>query len=144
VHCRGLSAAQQLKGSRIVFRNVVDVEVSIRVRRVNDALRPIDDRQRSKSQKIEFDEPDRLNVVLVELGNELRAAVFTIQRSEVRQLPGRDNDAAGVLARIAREAFQRSREVNNRRHLLVIAVHRRELFRLLQRLLKGHADFKWN
>ena len=47
-----------------------------------------------------------------------------------------------MLACVANESFKRHRKVNNGRHFFVFPIHRGELFRIFQRLLKRHADLE--
>jgi len=88
------------------LRNSIDVEMCIHMRCVDNALCPIDDRQGPETEKIKLDQAYRFNVILVELRDDLRAAVFAIQRSEVGQSPGRDHHTAGVFSGVACQALE--------------------------------------
>ncbi|MGY3265120.1 hypothetical protein ACVWZN_001193 [Lysobacter sp. HA35] len=103
---------------RVVQRQRGDVErfdAFLRASNVDRLHRPIDDRERAQAEEVELDQADRFDVVLVELRDRIAAAtafvVFREQRAEVRQRRWRDHHAARVLARVAREVFERHREI---------------------------------
>ena len=127
----------------VVHRDRRDIELAIRLQRIDGLHGPVDDGQGLEAQEIELDEPGRLDVVLVQLGDEVRATFLAVERRKVGQFRRRDDDAAGVLARVAGQALERLREVDDRGDVLVLAVHAGELVFLLgQRLVQGHADFE--
>ena len=141
-HRGSLRALQQPECLRIVHRHATDVERCVRVGRIDDAFRPVDYRERLQSEEVELDQADRLDIILVELRDQATAAVFTIKRRKIGELVRRDYDATGMLAGIPDQALQRFREVDNGGNLFVVAVHGRQLFRLLQCLVEGHADLE--
>ena len=67
---------------------------------------PIENRQRGQAQKVELDQPDVLDVVLVELRHRRVGAGLRIERTEVGELARRDQYAARVHADVAREALE--------------------------------------
>ena len=77
--------------------------------------RPVDDGERAQTEKVELDQADGLDVVLVELGDHALPAFFTVQRAEIGQHGRRDHHAAGVFAGVARQAFQRQRHIDDAR-----------------------------
>ena len=78
--------------------------------------RPVDDGQRAQAQEVELDQADRLDVVLVELGDRVATqaivVVFGEQRAEGVQWFGCDHHAAGVLAGVAGQVLQLARQVD--------------------------------
>ena len=59
-----------------------------------------------KPEKVELDEAGGLHVVLVELGDGRGTALFAVERREIREHRGCDHHAAGVGARVSRQAFE--------------------------------------
>ncbi len=141
-HGRSLSALQQPECLGVIHRHATDVEQCVRVGRVDDAFRPIDDRERLQSEEVELDQADRLDIVLVELRDQAAAAVFAVERRKIGEMIGRNHDAAGMLACVPDQALQRLRQIDDGGDLFVVAVHARQLFRLLQCLVEGHPDFE--
>ena len=78
--------------------------------------------ERGQAQKVELDQADRLHVVLVVLAHRRLAARLLVERTEVGQLAGRDQHAAGVHADVARQAFQLLRQLDQRAHLVFLAI----------------------
>ena len=85
-----------------------------------------------KAEEVELDEPDLLDVVLVELGHDARAAGLAVERGEVRQRGRRDDDAARMGAGIAREPLEPLREIDQVAHLVLGAVAARGLGLLIE------------
>ena len=81
--------------------------------------RPVEDRQRREAQEVELHEPDRLDVVLVELRQDRVRAGLHVQRAEIGELARRDQHAAGVHADVARQAFQLLGEFEQLPHFLL-------------------------
>ena len=88
--------------------------------------RPVDDRQRAQAEEVELHQPDRLDVVLVELRDRALAAavavVFGEQRAEVAQRGRGDHHAAGVLAGVAGQILEAAREVEQVADIVLAAV----------------------
>ncbi len=135
-------ALQQAKGPGVFERNAADIDELGACGLVDDPHGPVDDRQCLQAEEIELDETYSLDVVLVELRDDVRSAFFAIKRCKSRQLTGRDNYAARVLAGIAHQALQRSREIDDSRDFLVVAVHLGKLVGLGERPLERHADLE--
>ncbi len=68
--------------------------------------------ERAQAQEVELHQARRFDVVLVELRHDAAAGRIAVQRREVGQHRGRDDDAAGVHAGVARQAFERARQVD--------------------------------
>ena len=79
----------------------LDVEGRIRPRLVNDANGPVNDGQRAQAEKIELDQANRLDIVLIQLGNGVGATFFAVERRVLSEFLRCDDNAAGVLARVA-------------------------------------------
>jgi hypothetical protein len=141
-HRGSLRALQQPERLGIVHRHAADVERFVRVGRIDDAFRPIDDRERLQAEEVELDEANRFDIVLVELRDQAAAAVFTIERREIGELIRCNHNTTGMFARVPDQSLERLREVDDGGHLLVVAVHGRQFIGLLQCLVERHADFE--
>ena len=75
-HRRGLAGLQQLERRRIVQRNASMSSGFAGAPCIDGAHRPVDDGQRAQAQKVELDQPDGLDVVLVVLRNQSAAALL--------------------------------------------------------------------
>ena len=133
---------QQLERRRIAHRNASNVDWLASVFGVNNSHGPVDDGQRLQPEKVELDQSDRLDVILVELRNDIRGTFFAIKRCEVREVIRRDDNTAGMFAGIARESLERHCKINHRRNFFVILVHLGQFIGLLQCFFERHADFK--
>ncbi len=76
--------------------------------RSDDLHRPVDDRERAQAEEVELHEAGGFDVVLVELGDDVLRALFAVERRKVREHGGRDHDATGVLAGVARAGLRAS------------------------------------
>ncbi len=123
-HRGGVGVAQNLVGGRIVEAERHDVEVAlVLVELAHVAHGPVQDGQVAQAQEVELDQAGGFDVVLVELRH--RAVLLprlAIQRAEVGELAGRDQHAAGVHADVARQAFERLGQVDQRAHFLFLLV----------------------
>ena len=66
---------------------MTDIEIQIRVRRVHNTHRPVDDRQGLQAKEVELDEPYGLYIVLVELRDDVGPALLAIERRKIGQWP---------------------------------------------------------
>jgi len=126
----GLAALEQRVGRRIVGRQRGDVDgclAEFRAARVDRLDRPVDDRQRAQAEEVELDQPDRFDVVLVELRDQAFAAGFREHRRVVRQRAGCDDDAAGMAAGVARQVLELEREIDQLLDVLIGRIQRLEL-----------------
>ena len=124
-HGDRLRLLQQLVRRRVVQRQRGDVQrrlAGFRAARVDRFHRPVDDGQRAQAEEVELHQTDRLDIVLVVLGDHAAAAGFAVQRGEIGERGRRDHHAAGVLAGVAREVFQAQRQVDQRVGVLVLRV----------------------
>ena len=144
-HGRGAAVLQQLVGRSIVHRQHANIDRRLAGERalgIDVAHGPVDDRQRAQPQEVELDEPGRLDIVLVELRDRGRAAIFHVQRREIRQHRGRDHNATRMRAGVARQALERAGKIDQLMHLRIIRVEPRQLFFLLERLVERDADLE--
>ncbi len=84
-----LGVGQQLVRIRIIpgdGRYIDQRLAQLLVLGVNVLQGPIDNGQRAQSQKVELDQADRFDVVLVELGDQVIAVLVAIQRRKIGQL----------------------------------------------------------
>ena len=110
--------------------------------RIHELHGPVDDRQRPQPQEIELDEPDLLDVVLVELRDDAAGALFAVERAEIGQHRRGDHDAAGMRAGIARESLELLRQIDQVADLVLGAVAPRELRFLFQRIGERDAELE--
>ena len=145
-HASGLGAAQQGKGCRVVQRQRLDGECRRALGQgvVHRLHGPINDRQSLQAQEVELHQAGLLNVVLVELGNQPDPLIFTIQRHEVRQRRGRDDNAAGMAAHIPHNALELVGHVHDLDDFFALADEGPQLFAGLDRLGQCHAHLKRN
>ena len=68
-----------------------------------------------RPRKSNLTRPGGLDVVLVELRDDGRAALFAVERGEVGEHRRRDHHAAGVLAGVAHQALERAGQVDQPR-----------------------------
>ena len=96
----------------------------------------------AQAQKVELDEADLLDVVLIELRHRRRiAAGRLVDRAEIGDLARRDQNAAGVHADVTRQVLQPAGQVEQFADGFAIAIalhHFLELRLLLQRLGQRH------
>ena len=118
---RQLAAGEEIEDRRVVLGDRQDVEIRLGIAGVDDVHRPLDDRQRAQAEKIELDQPDLLEILHVQLGDDTLGVRHPEQGDIIRQRPRRDDDAASVLADIARQAFQQQAHVHDRAHILLLA-----------------------
>ena len=143
---RGRAAGlQELEGLRVVERQARKVNRRLargEAFRIDEPHRPVDDGERAKAEEVELDEPDLLDVVLVELGDDARAARFAVERGEVRERARRDHDAARVRAGVAGEALEPLRKLDEVAHLVLGAEAPRKLGLLLERVLERDPELE--
>ena len=77
--------------------------------RVDQALRDVDDGERLEAEEVELDEAGLLDVVLVVLGDVPVGLAVLEDRDVIPERAFADDDAGGVLAGVAREAFELDR-----------------------------------
>ncbi len=120
----GAPRAQQLESRTIIERQRTNLERRgpFRTRRVYGLDRPVDDGQCAQPEEIELHQANSLEPVLIELGHCRGFALHAVQRREIDDARRRDHHAAGVLAGIAHEAFQLSREVDKCANIVITLV----------------------
>ena len=74
--------------------------------RVDEAHGDVEHRQRLQAEEVELHEARLLDVVLVVLRDERAALLVAEDRHVVPERPLADDDARGVLARVARQALE--------------------------------------
>ena len=97
-----------------------------------------------RPRKSNFTRPTLLDVVLVELRHEAAAGVVDVQRHEIGERGRRDHHAAGVLADVARDAFELEGHLHDLGDLLVLLDEVAQRLLLLHGLLERHADLEGN
>ena len=95
--------AQQVGGERVVF--VERFEVHLDALRAQALQAIVEHGQRAVAEQVHLDEPERFDAVLVELRDD-RALGGLRARGVVGDRDGRDDDAAGVQAHVARHVEQ--------------------------------------
>ena len=138
---RGRSTLDEVEGRPIVDRDAGDVDGRLALRRtpgIHRLHRPVDDGQGAQSEEVELHQPHRLDVVLVELGDDRARALLAIQRGEVGQHRRRDHHAARMLSRVARQPLELLREVDEGPDVLLLRVAPAQLLFLLEGLVERH------
>ena len=144
-HCRGLSLLEQGIDLRVVEWQSCDVDDGLVGKGLGDHLEgPVDDRQSSQSEKVEFNEPDGLDIILVELGNEIAATLFAVQWREVGQFAWSNHHAPGVLADIAYEALEALGHLHDFLRLFVDSQKLDQRWLVLTGFFEGHSHFEWD
>ena len=145
---RGRAAGlQEPEGLGVVERQPREVERRFaggEALRVDEAHRPVDDRERAKAQEVELHEADLLDVVLVELGHDAPAARLAVERGEIGERRRGDDDAARMRAGVPRKSLEPLREVDEVAHLVLGLVAPRELRLLLERRFERDAELERN
>ena len=145
---RRLRGLQELVGGGIVEGQRLDVDGGFalflaRIRILIDGLhRPVDDGERLQAKEVELDEARLLHVVEVELRDHPAATLVRVERHVVGKLRRRDDDAAGVLAGVADDAFELVGHVHDLGRVLVAVDELAQLRLLGDRFLQGHADLE--
>ena len=115
-----------------------------RPRAVDECRGALDDGERAQPQEVELHQPRRLDIVLVELGDDAAAGRIAVQRREVGQHRGGDHDTPGVHAGVAGQAFERARQLDEVSDLVLALVQALELRLLLQRAIERDAELEGN
>ena len=97
-----------------------------------------------RPEEVELHQARGLDVILVELRDHAAALVVGVQRGELGQLRRRDHHATGVHAGIARQPFERPREIDEVLDLLVFLVETLELGLLFERIVERDAELEGN
>ena len=121
-HGGGVAGAEDRERALVVERQRIEVDRRRRIEHPHVADGPVEDRQRRESEEVELHEPDRLDVVLVELRDDRVGVRLHVQRAEVGELAGRDQHAARVHADVARKAFELLGERQELAHFLLGAL----------------------
>ena len=90
--------------------------------------RPVQDGEGGQPEKVELDQTHGFDVILVVLSDQIIATGFTVKRTEIGQVRGGNDHAAGMLARISGQAFQRHRQIDQCLHLFVGFIGLSEIF----------------
>src|SRR5208282_4827217 len=78
-----------------------------------------EDGERGETQKVEFHEAGRLDVVLVVLADDALRAVLRVERREVGELSGSNQDAARMHADVTRQSLNGLGELEQLAHLFL-------------------------
>ncbi len=105
--------------------------------RVDQAHGDVDHRQGLEAQEVELDQARLLDVVLVVLGDERAALLVLEDRHVIPERTLADDDARGVLARVARQPLELAGLVEQLLDARIAVVHRLELRLDLERLADG-------
>ncbi len=98
----------------VFHRNTFQFEMLFRIELVNELNRFCQDGKRGKAQEVELHEADIFHVLLIELADRIFwAPVGVVERTEVRELPRCNQHAAGMHAKVSREAFKGLRDSND-------------------------------
>ena len=134
----GLAVAEELVGLGIVERDRVDVD--------RDVLRPLDfvegiadEGQRAQPEEVHLEEADTLDLLHRPLGDDF-VLLALVERHELGQRPGRDDDAGGVDRGVTGHALEPARDREQLLDALVLLLHLAEHGILLERLVERHVE----
>ena len=128
-NAHGLGPAQHFKHLGIIQRDAVDVE--IRLEAADQPLGFGDDSQGLEAEKVELDQPRRLNPFHVELGGGHIRARILVERDQFGQVTITDHHPGGVGRGVAEQAFEPLTDIEQFGDDLLGAAH------LLQLLVAG-------
>ena len=98
-----------------------------------------DERQRAQPEEVHLQEPDALDLLHRPLGDDF-VLLALVERHELGQRLGRDDDAGGVDRGVARHAFEPPRDGEQLLDALVLLLHLLERRVLLERLVERHVE----
>ncbi len=110
-HGGGIPFAQQAVGCRIIERNVLERHRGAGIEFFDMRQRPIEHGQCRQPQKVELDQPRRLDIVFIELRHGNVRSRLNIKRAKIGELARRNQHTAGVHADVAHQAFERIGEL---------------------------------
>ena len=90
----------------VIQRNLFQRERRVGIQSTDKAQRPVENRQRGQSEKIELHQPDLLDVVLIELRNRVFRTGGAVQGTEIAEFAGRYQHPACVHPDVTRQALQ--------------------------------------
>ncbi len=121
-HRLGPALGKQLIDRRVVQRQILVGKIlATLVPGHNHVLGNLQYRQGCQAQKVELHQSNGFDVVLVKLAYRRFTAGLLVERTKIRQFAGRNQDATGVHADIARQAFELAREFKQQFHVLFAA-----------------------
>ena len=112
-HADRLAARQHFVGLGVVERQIGEIDVDAAP--LHQLDRAIEHGQRGEAEKVEFDEPGRLDPFHVELGDRHQRFRIAIERHQFAQRPVADDDAGGVRRGVAVQAFELLRDIERAR-----------------------------
>ncbi len=136
-HAHGVGRLDHRVGGRILGRNVGHREVfagagaeprGLRIGRVK-TMEPVDQRQRTpdrrehaQRQHVDFQQPERIQIVLVPLNDAALGHRGVLDRHQFRERPARDHEPAGVLRQVARKTLQHAQQRDQLLHHHAVGV----------------------
>ncbi len=118
-NCRGVGVLENLECLRVIKGQCFQVRAC--TRKLFDVIDgKLDDGQVAQTQKVELDQSDFLDIVLVKLRDYRAAAIGRIQRAEIGELARRDEYPAGVHADVPRQVFETRSEIEKIAHFFAI------------------------
>ena len=138
----GLAVHEQLIRLRIVERDVVDVEVDA-LGALDLGERVLDQRQRAQAEEVHLQEADALDLLHRPLRRDF-VAVALEERRVVGDRAGRDDDAGGVDAGIARHALEALAHLEHVVDARIVLRHLAQHRVLGERLVQRHVERRRN
>ena len=138
---------QQLVGRLVVQRDKGDIQrrlVDLGAIAVDGFQRPVDHCQGPQTEEVELHQASRLNVILVELGNQTTTLFVAVNRREVSQFGRCDHHTTGVLADVTYNAFKLAGHFPDFGRFFIDLDKVAQDFFLLEGFFQGHTDFKRN
>ena len=121
---------------QLVDRRIVELEqreVDRHATPFEQIGRLLEHRQRLETEKVELDQPARLDMLHVELGHRHVRARIAVERDQLRQRPVADHHARRMGRGIAREALELHRQIDQPLYLVVVLVFAAEIGRAVER-----------
>jgi hypothetical protein len=137
-HAVSVAGREQLVDRRVVEGNALELEAGL-LGGADRAHGVVDDGQRPQPQEVHLQQPEGLDVVLVELGAHL-ALRRADQGHEVDERLRRDHDPGGVHAAVPRETLEAAGGVHEQPHVVVAVDQLAQLRRVLEGLLDGYVE----
>ncbi len=105
-HAHRVGGADHVEGGPVVVGNVAQLKISSQLGG-HEAQRALQRAEHAQGQDVDLDQPQRVEIVLVPLDHAAPFHRGVFHRHQARQVVACDDEAAGMLAQVAREADQR-------------------------------------
>ena len=104
-HADGIGLADHVVGGDIAFRHILDAEFAA-AHQADQIESPVQGAEHAQRQHIDFQQPQRVEIVLVPFDHRALGHGGVLDRHQARQRPRRQDEAARMLAQMTRHAQQ--------------------------------------